>query len=63
MPLEPGTTLGAYQVTAKIGERGMGEPQAITTLSGNQAQPLGLAAYPGQSAECVPVAHSGGVNF
>ena len=38
-------------------------PQAITTPSGNRAQPLGLAVYPGQSAECVRVAHSGGVNF
>ena len=37
--------------------------KALTTIGGDPARPLGLAAYPDQRSECVKVAHRGGVNF
>ena len=32
MPLDPGTTLGPYQIIARIGERGMGEVYRATDI-------------------------------
>ena len=36
MPLQPGTALGAYAVTAKIGEGGMGEVYQATDTTLNR---------------------------
>ena len=41
MPLQPGTTLGSYSVTAKIGEGGMGEVSGTRARGHTAALPLG----------------------
>ena len=48
MALEPGTTLGSYQVTAKIGEGGMGEVYRArdTTLDRDVALKVLLTPLP-----------------
>jgi serine/threonine protein kinase len=45
MPLEPGTTLGSYSVTAKIGEGGMGEVYRAGDMKLDQYAMKALARY------------------
>ena len=47
MPLQPGTILGPYQVTAKIGEGGMGEVYRATDSKLDR----GVALKPGPAEE------------
>ena len=55
MPLQPGTTLGSYAVTAKIGEGGMGEVYRATDTKLGQRVALKLSCSL-QSDRCPPIA-------
>ena len=45
MPLTPGTTLGSYHVTAKIGEGGMGEVWQATDTKRNRQVALKILPH------------------
>ena len=46
MPLQPGTTLGPYSVTAKIGEGGMGEVHRGADTKLSQSERVGITLGP-----------------
>ena len=59
MPLQPGTTLGSYSVTAKIGEGGMGEVYRArdTTLDRDVAIKAADRGRPGTGGLPLPSSH------
>ncbi len=50
MSLQPGTTLGPYSVTAKIGEGGMGEVYQATDTKLNRQVALKILLYSASSS-------------